>query len=164
MNITWLGNILFPLLGPGFICLAWAVRLGWRTPPPDANALARAWLVPILLILMVFGLAATSENYYAGRGLTYSNLMSGATNPPARATSTGSSSRRELTASATGSNPVLRINTPMSSPRQHVVASGETPAAIARKYGIRLSALQTANPHMDARRLRPGQTLVIPSS
>ncbi len=68
MNITWLGNILFPLLGPGFICLAWAVRLGWRTPPPDANALARAWLVPILLILMVFGLAATGENHYAGRG------------------------------------------------------------------------------------------------
>lgn len=106
----------------------------------------------------------TWQNYYAGRGLTYSNLLATATNPPARATQTVSSTRREVTPPTTRSNPLPRSTLPLSSSRLHTVVSGETPAAIARKYGIKLSALQTANPHMDARRLRPGQTLVIPST
>jgi LysM repeat protein len=43
------------------------------------------------------------------------------------------------------------------------VVSGETPSHIAARYGIKLSALRAANPGMDDRRLRPGQTLVIPT-
>jgi tetratricopeptide (TPR) repeat protein len=46
--------------------------------------------------------------------------------------------------------------------RTHVVAAGETPSAIARKYNVRLEALMTANPNLDARHMRIGQTLNIP--
>jgi LysM repeat protein len=47
--------------------------------------------------------------------------------------------------------------------KTHTVSAGETPAAIARKYGIKLDALMTANPRLDARRMRIGQTLAIPA-
>ena len=40
---------------------------------------------------------------------------------------------------------------------------GETPTAIARKYGVKVSALMAANPRLDERRLQPGQTLNIPA-
>jgi tetratricopeptide (TPR) repeat protein len=47
--------------------------------------------------------------------------------------------------------------------RTYVVRPGDTLAAIARHCGVRLSALQAANPRLDARRLQPGQTIVLPS-
>ena len=46
--------------------------------------------------------------------------------------------------------------------RTHRVAAGETLSTIARQYRIGVPALQAANPAIDARRLRPGQVLVIP--
>lgn len=48
--------------------------------------------------------------------------------------------------------------------KTHTVKAGETPAAIARKYGLKLDALMSANPKLDARRMRVGQTLAIPTS
>jgi len=56
-----------------------------------------------------------------------------------------------------------RATRPSGDQRTHTVQAGETPYAIARKYGIKLDALQSANPGMDPRRLRVGQTLNIPS-
>ncbi len=50
-----------------------------------------------------------------------------------------------------------------ASVRTHTVQAGETPAAIARKYGVRLDALMSANPTLEPRRMRVGQTLNIPS-
>jgi LysM repeat protein len=50
-----------------------------------------------------------------------------------------------------------------SAPRTHSVASGETEAAIARKFGIKLSALEVANPGVNPNKLRVGQILNIPS-
>jgi tetratricopeptide (TPR) repeat protein len=47
--------------------------------------------------------------------------------------------------------------------KSHTVSAGETPAGIARKYGIKLDTLMTANPRLDARRMRIGQTLAIPA-
>jgi LysM repeat protein len=49
------------------------------------------------------------------------------------------------------------------SARTHAVKSGETPASIARQYGIKLDSLMSANPGLDARRMRVGQALNIPS-
>jgi LysM repeat protein len=46
----------------------------------------------------------------------------------------------------------------------HTVKSGETPSVIARKYGVKLEALMSANPNLDPRRLRVGQILRIPAS
>ena len=47
-------------------------------------------------------------------------------------------------------------------PRTHSVVSGETAAAIARKAGITLNALQSANPGVTLSRIRAGQTLNLP--
>jgi tetratricopeptide (TPR) repeat protein len=48
--------------------------------------------------------------------------------------------------------------------RTHTVAAGETPAMIARKYSVKLESLMTANPGLDARRMKVGQVLRIPPS
>jgi LysM repeat protein len=50
-----------------------------------------------------------------------------------------------------------------SAPRTHAVAAGETEAAIARKFGVKLSALQAANPGVNPNKLHVGQPLNIPS-
>lgn len=46
--------------------------------------------------------------------------------------------------------------------RTHVVLPGETMAAIARKQGVSLTALQAANPSVTPKKLRAGQTLYLP--
>jgi LysM repeat protein len=46
----------------------------------------------------------------------------------------------------------------------HTVAAGETPAAIARKYGVKLDALLAANPGLVPTHLRVGQIINLPSS
>jgi LysM repeat protein len=47
--------------------------------------------------------------------------------------------------------------------RTHSVKAGETAGLIARMYGVRVDALLAANPRVDPRRLRVGQSLSIPS-
>jgi tetratricopeptide (TPR) repeat protein len=56
-----------------------------------------------------------------------------------------------------------RISSVPAGMKTHTVSAGETPAGVARKYGIKLDALMTANPRLDARRMRIGQTLAIPA-
>lgn len=59
-------------------------------------------------------------------------------------------------------NPPRAVLPSTVSARSHVIKRGETLAVVARKYGVKLTALQAANPRLDARRLRPGQTIAIP--
>ena len=47
--------------------------------------------------------------------------------------------------------------------RTHTIRSGETMSSVARRYGLSLQRLQAANPGVDPRRMRAGQTLNIPS-
>jgi tetratricopeptide (TPR) repeat protein len=47
--------------------------------------------------------------------------------------------------------------------RTHSVKGGETPVAIARKYGVKLELLMAANPGLDPRRMKVGQVLNIPA-
>jgi len=47
-------------------------------------------------------------------------------------------------------------------PRTHTVAAGETLAAIARKSGVSLAALEAANPGVTPKKLHAGQTLNLP--
>jgi hypothetical protein len=49
-----------------------------------------------------------------------------------------------------------------SRPRTHTVVTGETAVGIARKFGVKLSALETANPGMNPARIRVGQVLNLP--
>jgi LysM repeat protein len=48
-------------------------------------------------------------------------------------------------------------------PRTHTVVAGETAVRIARRYGVSLDALLTANPGLEPRRMRVGQVLNIPA-
>jgi tetratricopeptide (TPR) repeat protein len=63
-------------------------------------------------------------------------------------------------ASASAGRPAA---TPAAGARTHTVKPGETPVAIARRYGVRLEALMAANPRVDARRMQVGQPLNIPA-
>ena len=62
-----------------------------------------------------------------------------------------------------------RLVPPQESPpnsissRTHTIKPGETPTSIARLYGIKLQTLLEANPSVNARRLKIGQALSIPS-
>jgi LysM repeat protein len=42
------------------------------------------------------------------------------------------------------------------------VTTGETPAAIARKFGVNLNMLLAANPGLNPKKLRVGQTINLP--
>ncbi|HSJ05244.1 MAG TPA: LysM peptidoglycan-binding domain-containing protein [Longimicrobiales bacterium] len=46
----------------------------------------------------------------------------------------------------------------------HRVRQGETLSHIARRYGVSVAALRSANANVDPRRLRPGQTLRVPGA
>ena len=58
--------------------------------------------------------------------------------------------------------PVAANSQPTVQPRTHTVAAGETPAAIARKYGVNLNALMVANPGLNPKKLRVGQVINLP--
>ncbi len=77
-----------------------------------------------------------------------------------------SSAVSPATAPNTAASPSKSGNTPhaggVASGQIHIVKSGETPTVIARKYGIKPTALMAANPRMDARRLQVGQTINVP--
>ena len=95
----------------------------------------------------------SAQNPAGGRTPTPVNPGSNVSNPPT--TAAGSQARLDPPNTP-------RSNPPAARSRTHNIASGDTPASIARKYGVKLSALESANPTMDARRLRPGQVIVIP--
>jgi LysM repeat protein len=61
------------------------------------------------------------------------------------------------------STPVVANPQPAAQPRTHTVAAGETPAAIARKYGVNLNALMAANSGLNPKKLRVGQVINLPS-
>lgn len=47
--------------------------------------------------------------------------------------------------------------------RLHSVKAGDTPTSIARKYAIKLDALMAANPTLEPKRMKVGQSVRIPS-
>jgi membrane-bound lytic murein transglycosylase D len=55
-------------------------------------------------------------------------------------------------------------NVAATASRTHRVAAGETMDRIARRYGVSVSALRSANSGVDPRRMRVGQTLNVPGS
>lgn len=105
------------------------------------------------------------QNYYAGRGAATNGIPSSSNSPPRPATrqvaGRSDSPTQPTTAGTTGT--ATHLYAPAASSRVHVIASGETLAQIARRYSVKLSALQAANPGVDARRLRVGQRLTIPA-
>lgn len=105
------------------------------------------------------------QNYYAGRGVSLSNIMRGEANPSSRLAQGNFPAPNDPPADparGASTNPQPRLTPPPITTRSHTIAPGETMATIARTYNIRVASLQNANPSTDARRMRPGQKLVIP--
>src|SRR6185437_5749661 len=100
------------------------------------------------------------------------------TNSSTTSSFANSSTQRTLAAARIPSNPSVQyaqtVDRPSGQPpagesappagttKTHVVKSGDTPYSIARNYGVKLVNLLSANPGLDPRHLRPGQSLVIP--
>jgi LysM repeat protein len=97
------------------------------------------------------------NDYYAQQLAVKSNLVSTPNNPVVQQTQSPVQPQQTVPTQIASrpANPVT--------PRTHAVASGETEAAVARKFGIRLSALQAANPGVNPNKLHVGQILNIPS-
>jgi LysM repeat protein len=66
------------------------------------------------------------------------------------------------TAAVSSSATVGSAALPVGKPRTHIVAAGETPAAIARKAGVSLNALLAANPGLNPKKMRVGQPINLP--
>ena len=66
----------------------------------------------------------------------------------------------------TGSNGPVIVRAfgtpPGGTARTHTIKAGETLNTVARQHGVKLDALKAANPGVDPRRLRVGQTLNLP--
>lgn len=73
------------------------------------------------------------------------------TEPPAAAAKTPTPTP---TASAASATPARRT---------YAVKAGETPEVIARRHGVKIEALMAANPGLDPKRMKIGQTLNIPA-
>ena len=67
------------------------------------------------------------------------------------------------TPAAGGTERTVSPGSTAAAPRKHMVVAGETAMAISRKYGVKLSALQTANPGVNLSRINTGQALNLPS-
>jgi len=96
--------------------------------------------------------AQTTTNVPVSSLVTSASIPSPISTPAARPNLTANSSNIARLAAAM----------PLSG-RTHTVKSGDTPASIARKYGVKLDTLMAANPRVDARRLHIGQSLNVPS-
>jgi LysM repeat protein len=100
-------------------------------------------------------LAAAKTN--SPPGPVYSTLSPTAPLTPDQPSQTVS----RLTAGAnTGRSPGPKP--PTAASRTHTVFAGETAMAITRKFGVKLNALQAANPGVNLSRLRAGQVLNLP--
>ena len=67
-----------------------------------------------------------------------------------------------LAASTTAGSSASRNSSASAASRTHTIKPGETLTAIAKRYGLKVAALMAANPRLDERRLRIGQTLNLP--
>ncbi len=52
---------------------------------------------------------------------------------------------------------------PAAAARTHTVKSGDIPATIAKQYGVKLQALLDANPNLNPKQMKVGQTVHIPA-
>ena len=110
-------------------------------------------------------LARWQVYYQSHPGSSSNNTPADAVTPsvsPALPADGNNPARKGVTLTAAGSSPGAAA---MSvSARTHKVQAGDTLAAIARKYGVSLDALEAANPQVRPTRLRVGVLLNLPPS
>ena len=83
----------------------------------------------------------------------YAGLRSTAATAPA----SGDRPRASLASASSASSPSGARG------RTHLITAGETLAAVARRYQVKISALLAANPGLDPKHLRVGQTVTVPT-
>jgi len=107
------------------------------------------------------------NDYYASQPAARPNAPQNIPAPPLSGTSPTPDDLTTATAATTATQPRPTPPKPaaprISQPRTHTVAGGETLAAIARKHGVSLSALQAANPGVSPKKMRVGQVLNLPA-
>jgi tetratricopeptide (TPR) repeat protein len=103
-----------------------------------------------------------AENSQLRRQVDYlqTQALAQATSPVSNAPSP--STQLQAQSNVPFSAPVDRTNA--GSARKHTVKDRETMASIARTYRIRVESIMAANPAVQPKRLRAGQTLSIPAS
>jgi LysM repeat protein len=94
--------------------------------------------------------------YYAGQSAARSNSIAQQTAGPAP-DDISAQSRATPGLTQTKPAPPKPVR-----PRTHTVVAGETAVGIARKFGVKLSALEAANPNMNPARIHAGQVLNLP--
>jgi LysM repeat protein len=95
-------------------------------------------------------------------GVTVGELEQANAGLDARRLRVGQSVRIPGVASASAPPTTATARPAASGARTHTIRSGDTLDAIARRYGTTVSALQRANPGLNARRLVPGRTVRLP--
>ena len=87
----------------------------------------------------------------------------GAVPPGAGAYPGASTAPAVATTSPVPATPETIPAAPMSEGGEHKIVKGDTLATIAKKHGVSLKALEAANPGVDSRKLKIGQTIKIPA-
>lgn len=72
------------------------------------------------------------------------------------------SPRVEAPAARRGAPLPASVSPSVSRPSSHIVRAGETMASIGRRYGLSVAQMQSANPRVNPKKIRPGQALIIP--
>lgn len=128
----------------------------------DENQALRKQVESLQAQLAGRALAPTNATFNPGTNFAARSrggpTASGQTQNVSRAGGSGAQRITNLPDGNRGSSPA-----PAARLRAHSVKSGETPTAIARSYGVRLDALLAANPGLDPRKLKVGQTLNVPA-
>lgn len=110
------------------------------------------------------------ESLQAGTGAASQSQLSSATPSQARPPSNAArnpapapAGRNPTPAAANGPRAPQPAQPARPAPsRSYTIKSGDTLASIARSQRVRLESLQAANPGLDPKRIKVGQTLVIP--
>jgi len=97
------------------------------------------------------------KRFLAARGLSLSNAAPGS-EVETRVAATALTGATARAASPPGAAPAARG--PVL--RTHRVQAGESPAAIARKYNVKLDAFMAANPGLNPTRMQVGQVVNVP--
>lgn len=120
------------------------------------NAQLRAQIEQLQAQLAMRPVTPASQNPPAGRDVAPPTRYL-PPNPPA---DPGTGTRTAVNSTSSGNRSTPSANAGRS--RSHVVKSGETVTSIARQYSVKPGSVLSANPGLDPRKMRVGQTLSIP--
>jgi LysM repeat protein len=100
-------------------------------------------------------------SYYESRRSLATNLPNVVPSPSLTSNLFAASQLTQATSVRSNRITAARQPTP-AAVKAHSVKANETPTSIAKKYGVSVTALMAANPGVEARRLRIGQSLNLP--